>query len=264
MSRIKRIDVICAALAATVIAGTAPIAAAITVIDANSFTFKSSNAALFPTARDFHLSAAGAITKVKSSVFPNRTVSGGTADFSGNTLADGASHNVTFESTAGKPKPRGYFTCLNAQGVDVQCSAEVSSKALDGSTVAFVPDGLGGYDFTLTITNEFGGPLTGLVTAYINRPGATAFNIDDFTTLANETQIFSASYALGDGQVLTTLTGSLDSADAYLLLLGTADADDGAGSFPWAIGFSPRSVPAPATLPLLAGAIAALALRRNV
>ena len=104
MLRICTIGVILALLA---LAACSPISAD-TAIDANSFTYDSAQT---QNANDFHMEIKGAFKEApESDVFPNRTYSGGKADFTGSTVSPGGSHNVTFESTGNTPTPGGYFT----------------------------------------------------------------------------------------------------------------------------------------------------------
>lgn len=221
-----------------------------TIIDANSFTFVN-NTGGGGAASDFHLQIGGKfVGDPSSSVFPNRSVNVGTANFSGNTLANGGSHNVKFKSNGFNPKPRGHFTCPDPADATktVRCSATVRSKALDGTLVAFAPAG-GGLNFTLQVFNDFGAQLTGMFEIVINRPGFSQFELDTFDTPVDEEVLLSGAFDLAAGEFLNVdpLVGHLASLDEFLLIRGTADALDGTGPLAFAIGISPAAVPEPGT-----------------
>ncbi|MCX6375575.1 MAG: hypothetical protein NTU88_06005, partial [Armatimonadetes bacterium] len=203
-------------------------------IDSNSFTYDSAQT---QDANDFHLEVKGTLKEApESDVFPNRTYSTGKADFKNGTVSPGGSHNVKFESTQDAPAPTGYFT---KDGNKV--GGTVKSKALDGITVAYMPDGLGGYNVTLTITNAFGSPLTGTCAVYVCFGHDAHFNTASFD---NPAFILwpvmpPTGYWLPLGAGFMPLMVLLASDDQYILIQGTADALDGAGPFPFAIGLSP-------------------------
>jgi len=203
-------------------------------IDANAFTYDTAQKV---DANDFHIEISGTFKDApESDVFPNRTYSGGKADFSGSTVPPGGSHNVKFKSTGDKPAPKGQFTKdgKNVGGV-------VKSKALDGTTVAYVPNGTGGYAVTLTITNEFGSPLSGTCAVYICAGHDAHFDPEKFD---NPMWIVGmvmppTPYLFPNGMGFPPLMFPLASDDQYILITGTADAGDGAGSFDFSIGLSP-------------------------
>lgn len=124
----------------------AQLAVTAATIDANTFTFVSTNPGTYPNANDFHISIGGNfIDDPKSSVFPNSDGKNtGQGNFSGATLGNNGSHDVKFKSTGNNPKPRGYFTWHDQDKPSVKISAEVRSKALDGQFVSFTPMGGGG------------------------------------------------------------------------------------------------------------------------
>jgi len=203
-------------------------------IDANSFTYDSAQT---QDANDFHLEIKGTFKDApESDVFPNRTYSGGKADFSGSTVPPGGSHNVKFESTGDKPAPEGQFT---KDGKNV--GGKVKSKALDGTTVAYVPDGSGGYAVALNITNAYGAPLQGECAVYVNTGYGAHFDVDNFDTLwpGHWMVMPTTAYMFMPGQGFLGIMAHLNSEKEFLLIVGTADAGDGAGPFPFAIGLSP-------------------------
>lgn len=210
-----------------------PVSAA-SAIDSNSFTYDSAQT---QDADDFHLEIKGEFKDApESDAFPNRTYSNGKADFKNGTVSPGGSHNVKFESTQDAPAPTGYFT---KDGKKV--GGTVKSKALDGTTVAYVPDGTGGYAVTLTITNAFGSPLTGTCAVYVNTGYGAHFDVDNFDTLwpGHWTVMPPTPYFRPPGAEVPLEDFHLASDDQYILIMGTADAGDGAGPFPFAIGLSP-------------------------
>ena len=204
-------------------------------IDSNSFTYDSAQT---KSANDFHLQVDGAFKDPppESDVFPNRSYTGGTADFKGNTIAPGSSTNITFSSSGSTPAPTGYFT-LNGK----QIGPVVKSKALDGTTVAYVPTGGGGYACTLTVTNAFGSPLSGTCAVYVCFGHDAHFSQTQFNNPAWRMMAVMppTPYVFPNGAGFMPLAFPLASDDEYILIEGTADAGDGAGPKPFWIGLSP-------------------------
>jgi hypothetical protein len=203
-------------------------------IDSNSFTYDSAQT---QDANDFHLEIKGEFKDApESDAFPNRTYSTGKADFKNGTVSPGGSHNVKFESTQDAPAPSGYFT---KDGKKV--GGTVKSKALDGTTVAYIPDGSGGYTCTLDIRNAYGSQLDGDCAVHVNTGYGAHFDIDNFDTLwpGSYLVMLATAYSFLPGQGFTGILVHLDSDEEYILITGTADAGDGAGPLPFAIGLSP-------------------------
>ena len=211
-------------------------ACADSTIDSNSFTYQSTSSI---NANDFHMDIAS--TSVfkgtpSSSEFPNRSSEGSHADFSGDFMAPGTSHNVKFECTGSSPSPVGYFTKDK-----VSISGEVHSKALDGTEVSYSPSPLGGTDVVLDIRNQYGSPLSGTCAVYVNTGYASHFNTDDFETLWPGFRIVMPvqPYLFSSGEGFIGIPAHLNSDDEFILIVGTADAGDGAGPLPFAIALSP-------------------------
>src|SRR5262249_27872609 len=159
------------ALALALLAGalTTPAVRGNAVIDANKFKYHNV-ADPAPDANDFHLIIDGKLSgDATCDGFPNSestydpATDTTTVNFSGAKVKEGAQVNVKFKSDKNKPNPRGWFT-LNGEPIgDGNREHPIHSKALDDTVVAFAPNGLGGFDVSLYLGNQFGSPLAGFV-----------------------------------------------------------------------------------------------------
>jgi len=195
-----------------------------------------------------------------SAGFPNRDGNGTVkATLSGATMPDGQEVCVKFMTTGNKPSPSGQFTFTDPgppQKPTVNVGNVVKSKSLDGVNVAYVPSG-GGYDVTVNVANEFGSMLTGSVNVYVNTGFSSFFNLDDFDTLHPGAQLIASmpNYSLSHGQGLPTIMTHLNSAEEYILIVGTANADDGFGDSPFSYADSPVVIPEPLSITIFGFAI---------
>jgi hypothetical protein len=231
-------------------------------IDANAFTW------LDPTgqgrqATDLHITIAGtflgppdATAPPKSDTFPNNDFTKGvnTVTFKGNNLLSGTSDNVKFESDGNKPKPIGQFSVNN-----VIVPGQVHSKGLNGEVVSLGPAPLGGVLASVNVSNDFSGPLSGTLTVSINTGASSHFNLDEFDTLrpGARTLIPTTAFSFNANEGLNNIPTTFFSSDEYLLITGTANANDGFGSFPFAFAVT-SPVPEPASLALLSVGILGL------
>lgn len=225
-------------------------------IDANAFTW------VDPTgqaraATDFHIAISDTFVNApKSDKFPNNNFSSGTNNvtFSGANLPSGSSQNVKFESNGPKPKPKGQFSVNN-----VLVPGQVQSKALNGEVVALGPAPLGGVLASVSVLNDFSGPLSGSVTVSINTGASSHFNLDEFDTLraGSRTLIPTTAFSFNVNEGLNNIPATFFSSDEYLLITGTANANDGFGNFPFAFAVT-SPVPEPTSLSLLSIGIVGL------
>lgn len=154
---------------------------------------------------------------------------------------------MKFKSNQRFPTPVGFFT---SEGRNI--SGDVRSLDLSNKPIAVAQAGIG-FDITLDLVNEFGSPLTGSVTAYVNTGFSDHFTLEDFDTLRNARSVFSvSSFQVGVDQGFFNIPVHLNSSDEYLLITGTADAGNGLGSSPFSAAFSPISeVPEPSTITMM-------------